>query len=791
MIRNYLLIAARTLTRQFLYSTINILGLAIGIACSLVIFLYVYGEWSYDAHVKRADHIYKIGISFYNIGQFGFGPEVMGEYLPHDFDGVEAFTRIRNPGHVQLRTEGQSFDDLAYYTDSLFFHVFAHKFILGDARTALKGPGKAVMTERMAHKFFKDEPPLGKVLEIGKERKPFTVTAIVEDDDRSSQLKSSLWLSIDDVLTHDTNWTSAETYNYVLLKENNTRADLDVALDRLLEKRVYPASGAEKNKTSFAEYKKSENSVKFFVHALRDVHLKSKLNFEISPGGNETNIAIFAGVSAFILLLAIVNFINLATARASRRAKEVGIRKAIGSSRGKLITQFTLESIMVSLIAVALSAALAELFLRGFEFITGTPLITTLWSSGWSLPLLLAFGIVVGFMAGIYPAFYLTAFNPVKVLKGNRGAGRSGGFRDFLVTFQFSISICLMICSAVVLQQVQFMQTKDLGFRQDNVVTLDNIGLLKTQADAFKNELLRYAGVSLGSLHTGEPGYKNIMVFNTYQTPLLQDAVTINTYFGDEHYVDLMGFHLLKGRNFDRNLASDTSSVILNEAAVKVLGLTDPIGAPLNKTQRVIGVVTDFHWESLRTSIAPVALLLAKNYEQLGVRLDPGAATAFLQRAETKWKSMVTDEPFRYHFLDQNFGELLKKEKVFSKAIVFFTALAIFISCLGLYGLSAYTAEQRTKEIGIRKVLGATTSTLVRMLNRKFAVLMIVAVVVAVPVSAYAMVRWLEGFAYKADLQAWVFLSAIALTFILAVLTVSVHSLKAAWINPAETLKYE
>ena len=791
MLRNYLHIALRNLQRQLSYSLINILGLAIGIACSLVIFLYVYSEWSYDKHFKNADRIYKVGISFYNIGQFGLGPEVLGDYLPKEFEGIEAFTRIKRVRDVPVYLDGQSFSELVYYTDTSFFKVFSYEFVEGDPRTALAGSNGLVMTRSMADKYFKDGQAIGKTLEVGKEKKPFTVTGIVKDDDRSSQLKSSFWLSIDGQITHEPVWTSAAVYSYMLLKEKNDQQDLETGLNRILERQVYPhASGVPQN-ISFEDYKKNENSVKFYVHPLQDVHLKSKLNYEISAGGNESNMYTFAAISVFILLLASVNFINLTTARASRRAKEVGIRKAVGSSRGKLMTQFMLESVLVSMASMALSLALAELFLKAFEVITGDQLLNTLWSNGWSMLILLAFAIVVGLLSGIYPALYLTSFKPVNVLKGNLSTAGGGGFRNLLVVFQFSISICLMLCSAIIVRQMNFMQMKDLGFNQENVVTIDNISQLGTGVGAFRNELTQQAGVSKVSLHTGEPGSKAIMSFNTYKTPKMQDAITVNTYFGDHEFIDLMGFHMVKGRSFDKNLASDSSSVILNESAVKALGIEDPIGAEVNKGQLVIGVVSDFHWESLRNTIAPVAIMLTKEYYQIGFRLNGNNTNEFIQVAEAKWKKLAPDEPMKYHFLDDNFGELLKKEKMFGKAIGFFTALAIFISCLGLYGLSAYTAEQRTKEIGIRKVLGASASNILGMLNRKFAMLVFMSIFIATPVSWYVMTKWIENYAYREELQLWVFLSSIALAFVIALLTVSYHSLKAALANPADTLKYE
>jgi putative ABC transport system permease protein len=540
---------------------------------------------------------------------------------------------------------------------------------------------------------------------------------------------------------------------------------------------------------SFEAYKEHPNAVKFYVHALTDVHLQSKLNYEISPTGNEANLYIFGAISVFILVLASVNFVNLTTARAARRAKEVGIRKVVGSTRNKLITQFLLESIVMTTVATLLSLALAQISLDVFRFITGETLLNTLLFNYWNILLVFAFALLVGILSGIYPALYLTSFKPVRVLKGNV-SGSSGGFRNILVIVQFSVSMGLMICAAVVMRQMDFMQTKDLGFNQQSVVTIDQIPKLGSSTEAFKNILSQQAEVTAVSLHSGEPGTKAVISYATYQTPTMPDAITLNTYYADAHYLDLMHFQLIQGRDFDHENASDSAAIILNEAAVAELGLENPIGAVINKELTVIGVVRDFHWESLRASIAPAIIRPGNEYLQMGFRLK-GNASGFRKKAETAWKQFAPGEVMQYHFLDENFGQILQKEKVLGKAIGFFTALAIFISCLGLYGLSAYTAEQRTKEIGIRKVLGASTTHVVSMLNKKFARLILTSVLIAIPGSWYIMGKWIEGFAYKAQLPLWLYLAPVALAFGIALITVSFHSIKAALINPVDTLKYE
>lgn len=782
-------IAWRNLSRQFSYSLINILGLSIGLACSLVMILYVYSEWSYDRHFSKTDRIYKVGISFMNIGKFGLGPEALGDFLPAEFEGLEQFTRVRRSGDTPLVAGEKNFRELVYYTDTSFFQVFDYTFLQGNPSKALAAHGM-VITESIARKFYGDVDVIGKVVLVGKEKKPYTINGIVEDDNRSSQLKAKVWLSIADQLTHESIWTSAAFYNYVLLKENKTRADLEAALDRLLEKKIYPLGGGNAFEKTFEAYKKNENSVKFFVHPLKDVHLKSTLVYEISPGGNESMLYAFGAIGVFILILAAVNFINLTTARASRRAREVGVRKVIGSTRGKLMTQFLLEAVILCLMAMVVSLGLSELLLSVFEWISGHQLINTLWSNGWNLLAILLVAVGIGLLSGIYPALFLTAFQPARVLKGVVSVHGGQRFRNALVVFQFAISTGLMIALVVVLQQFNFMETRDLGFDQQHVVTVDNISVLKDKIQAFKDKLSSHASVKAASFHTGEPGSKVVMSFSMYQVPGMEKPISMYTYYGDASFVELMGFKLVEGRGFNKDLASDSSALLLNEAAVKVMGLEKPLGTIIGETYNVIGVIKDFHWESLRSSIAPIGIMFEKNPYQLGFRLQ-GDEQQFLKTAEAAWKELVPDESFNYHFLDSNFGEMMKAEQVLSKAIAIFALLAVFISCLGLYGLSAFTADQRTKEIGIRKVLGASATSIVGMLNRQYVILVLVAVVFAAPLSIWLMNQWLDGFAYRITIDPLWIIGTFLVALLLAMLTVSYHSLKVAGINPSETLKYE
>jgi len=793
MVKNFLLVAFRSMARQMSYSIINVVGLAIGIACSLVIFLFVYGEWSYDRNWTNSDRIYKVGISFFNIGNFATGPERLFNVLPDQFDGVEAATRVQRENGLPITTDKNQEgipEKNAAYVDSAFFRVFQHELVAG---RLIKAPNDAVLTESAALKYFGTTDALGKSMLIGDDKKEFFVSGIVKDIDFNTTVRADVMLANNALISDEPNWGSASFYNFLLLRETSGRADLEAALERVLEKNVFPEFGKYMGATTFEEYKANPNSVKFHLHGLREIYLDSKLKFEMTPGGNRMNIYVFSAISVFILALAAVNFINLTTARASRRAKEVGIRKTMGTSRGRLVLQFLGESIVITTVAMILSLFLAEVFLLAFTYVTGAPLLTTIWKNPGIVAVFGVFSVGVGILSGLYPAFYLTAFNPVRVLKGNVTARGGAGFRNTLVVFQFAVSMILIVCAFIVQQQLHYAMNKDLGFNKDNVLTIEKANLIdKTKALSLLHELEQQSGVVHSTFAAGEPGSTRWNTYYRYTTPDIPEGLSMNAYPIGPGYFETMGIKVIKGRDFDENLASDSSSIVLNESAVRALGIEeDPIGTTINNVEKVIGVVSDFHWESMHNKIAPLSFRRANRIVQLSFKVEPNKIKDFLAVAETRWKEIAPKEAFTYHFVDQNFAELLKKDEVFGKAINIFTMLAIFISCLGLYGLSAYTAEQRTKEIGIRKVLGASSSQIVLMLNRKFTILVSVAIAVSIPLSIWLISQWLDSFAYKITPGAGVYVGSVVIALLTAWITVSLHSVRASWVNPSEALKYE
>lgn len=795
MIRNYLIIAIRNLQRQLLYSFVNIMGLAVGLACSVVIFLYVWNEWRHDRHFKNSDRIYRVGISFFNMGQFANGPELLADVI-REFPGLETFTRFQKNDEGLIRVHNEDYREVVYHADSSFFDVFSYTLVKGDAAGVLKEPNSAVLTTSLAIKYFGTDKVIGEIIEVGKERTPYRITGLVADSNKPTHLKANIWLSLNLPTDRKYYWTSASVYNYLLLSPQTSSEQLDKFLNDVIEKHVFPNSGAQQEGTTFEQYVKDPNSVKFIIQPLEEIYLQSKLALEVSPGGNKTNIAIFAGIAVIILALAAVNFVNLSTARASRRAKEVGIRKSLGTSKQNLIAQFLLESIIISLISMCIALGLAELFGFIFFWITGEELAVSVISNSTSLLAMFGFSMLVGVVAGIYPALYMTHFETARVIKGSSALPASSFLRSSLIVFQFSVSIGLIITTLIIVRQMNYMAVKDLGFRQDNVLTIDNLWMMKGHEAEFRDFIKQQGGVVDASLHSGEPGSKAVFTFYTYQPTTLNEPLTINTYFGDDAFVGLMGFRLLSGRDFNKDLASDTASVILNESAVRALGLKDPIGVEVNKGFRVIGVVSDFHWESLRSEIQPIAIQYRGErmpnlpYHQLAVHFNQNP-TELLKKAEARWKQIVPDEPFTYHYMNENFGKILKKESVLAKAITFFTGLAIFISCLGLFGLSAYTTETRTKEIGIRKVLGSSASGIVIMLTKQFTKLILISIFIAGPLVMWAAEQWLQGFAYRTTLPLWIYLLGGMAGLLISCCTVLFHTLRASKSNPVDTLKYE
>lgn len=794
MLLNFIKVAFRNLTRRFSYSAINITGLAVGLACTLLIGKWVYQESSYDRHFEHSDRIYRVGVNFYNIGDMAPGPPRFADEMRTDFPQVERATQVDWAGETVLRIGGEEFQEqYAFNADSSFFEVFSYVFLAGNPSVALDEPRSVVLIEELARRYFGNsgnspEAYLGRQVLVGEEEETFTVTGIISDRGHRTHIPAKVWLSAEYAV--DESWTSASPFNYVLLREGVTGEEFRAALDRLVEQEIYPAFDTS---LSYEEWK-ANGMYRFLPMNIEDIYLQSDQRFEIGPTGNETNVRVFGAVALFILLIAAINFINIVTARGSTRAREVGIRKTLGTGRPALIGQFLLESVILSLLATVLALGFAELFLAAFKSMTGLTFLESVIGSPIQIVWIAALAAGVGLLAGLYPAFYLTRYDPVSVLKGTYLSASSAPFRNALVVSQFAISIGLIICAGLVYQQLNYMQEKDLGLNHDNVLVVDNPGQLGDDPSTFKEEAGRLAGVREASFGNRVPAGQAVSIHNM-RSEGMEEPVPVQRFLADADFPAVMGFKLLRGRRFSPEIASDTSALILNERALQVLGLgEDPIGARINGTYEVIGVVSDFNYESFRKRIEPTALMFDPEYrpgDRMMLKLETGSAASVLESLRDMWREREPSEAMNYYFLQQNFERLLQNEKILSQIISLFTFLAILISCMGLYGLSSYITEQRTKEIGIRRILGADVMDIVLRLNKSFTLPVGIAIVIAIPGAYVIMNRWLDGFAYKAGMSPWIFAGAAAGGLLIAWLTVSWQSIRAARARPVESLRAE
>lgn len=789
MWRNQIKITWRNLFKYPVYSTLNLGGLAIGIAASFVLLLYGFHELNYDRSFPDSDRTYRVATDFFNMGGFANSQSQLSYFLGTESEVVENVTSLdRAYQQVPFRVRSNDFSEAdVFYIDSSFFEVFPFAIREGYIPGGGLAPNEAILSRQAAEKFFGNESAIGKVIEAGKERKRYQVVAVLDRYDFKTHINPNILLPQEREGELQTNWSSANAYNYVKLKPGATEADLQAYLDRLLEETVFPTRNFDGD---FAAWKESNSTVKFFIQPLQDIYLYSNYKFELSAGGNPAQVRVLGIIGIFLILIASINYINLSTARASVRAKEVGIKKTLGLMKGNLVRQFLLESVMFSTLAMLTAAVLIEGLLWVFQQITGEVLVASLFSNWWQPAALLVFSVLIGLLAGVYPSFYLTSFKPVKVLKGDMTMRGNRGLRGTLVVVQFSIAIALIICSTVVFQQLQFMRNTDKGFEQEGVLVVQGLGALGEQSQAFRQEVERQSQVVSTSLSKRIPSGNSVWMY-TYKTPAMTDGMTIQTFPVDDQYLSTMGMRLVDGRNFSREFASDSLGVIFNRAAVEALGLENHIGADVGFNQHVVGVIENFNFQSLRQQIEPAALVYATDGYNLAVKLQGNDMAGFLASLEQTWKQFNAEEPIQYYFLDDNFAKLAEKDQVLGRAISFFTLLTLFIACLGLLGLVAFTIEQRGKEIGIRKVLGASVTNIVTMLSTDFLKLVLISALIAFPIAWWAMSTWLAEFAYRTELSWWIFAVAGIVSVLIALVTISFQAIRAALANPVASLKTE
>ena len=806
MLSNYLKIAWRNLIRNKAFSAINIIGLAIGLATCLLISLFVLDELSYDRYNEKADRIVRVIFRGSSAGGKMNEANVMpptAQTLKADYPEVLEATRLRVGGAPLITVGQKTFRDASIaFADSNFFDVFTLPLLQGNLKTALVHPNTAVITSAMARTYFGNEDPMGKVLMIKGGNSTYQITGVIDKVPTNSHFQFDLFVSMASFSdAKSPSWMTSEFYTYLVLPKGYDYHQLEAKLPQVIEKYMGPQLQQAMG-MSLAQFRKKGNDIGLFLQPLTDIHLHSDFAYDLAPPGNIQYVYSFNAVAVLMLLIACINFMNLSTAGASKRAKEVGIRKVLGSVRQSLTNQFLIESLLLTAISLLLGIGLVYLALPLFNTLAGKELTMNFTANPWLLPGLLGLGLLVGVLAGSYPAFYLSSFQPVSVLKGKFTANtKSIGLRSSLVVIQFFISITLMVCTTVVYRQLGYIQHKKLGYNKDQVLVLPETWLLGKQEDVFRSQIMqdpRIVNVSTsGYLPAGPSNNNNFFIYpETNSTQLLKTL----RYDVDYNYIPTLGMQMATGRNFSRNYGTDSSGVILNETAANLLGwhenalghaITNTNNEGHKETYRVIGVVKDFHFKSLHERISPLVMMLGNTSGTVIVKVKTKDIAELLASLKTQWNQLKADAPFTYSFLDDRFNATYQFEQKTGQILGLFAGLTIFVACLGLFGLATFTAEQRTKEIGVRKVLGASVTSIVALLSKDFLKLVLVAIVIASPVAWYIMNWWLQDFAYKIDISWWMFGLTGGLAVGIALLTVSFQSIKAALMNPVKSLRSE
>ncbi len=811
MISYYIKIALRNLFHQKFYAAINIFGLGIGLAGCFVIVLFVLQELSYDNFHKEADQIYRVNYSA-NLGGDDYTieatPPPLAHTLEQEFPEVAYASRVFPDAEQVVRYEEKSFGEKAILgVDSSFLRVFSFRLIEGMPNTAFSAPHSVVLTASTAERYFGSEEAVGKVLYFGEGQTPYTVTGIMADPPANSHLQFSMLTSLSSyevIEKFNWSWVWCGLVTYIKVKENVSAEALAAKFPEMLNTHARNTIEMLYGNT-VQEFHKSGKRIELSLQPLPKVYLySSHIGNGISLKGDIKYLRIFSLVALFIVLLACVNFMNLSTARFARRGKEVGIRKVMGSHKKQLVFQFLAESLLTTFLAVLLAVVLSVLFLQSFaESLQIQPHLSNL-----NIPLLcllvLGISLLVGIVAGSYPAFFLSSYKPIEVLKGKLNMGlKSSGLRNGLVIFQFTVSVCLLICTALVLKQLDFLKNKDLGFTKENVLIINNADRLEEHLAAFKEQLRQLPGVLQASNSRGLPSKKIDSDLFIPEGKELQEGQLLSFITVDEDFVETLGLTLTKGRNFSKDFPSDFApdkkAVLLNEAAANVLGWREPLNRQLvclrfeELNLRVVGIVKNFNIRSLYSTIEPLVLIPASAEEGpfLSVRMNEANYQKTLGATKKLWEKYAAGLAFEYSFLEDDFNALHKADQRQGKIFSIFTGLSVLIACLGLLGLSAYAAEQRTKEVGIRKVLGSSVAGVAGLLSANFIKLLMVANLLAWPIAWYSMEQWLQGFAYKTEMSWWIFALASIASFIIALLTVSLQAIKAALANPVESLRTE
>ncbi|MEZ4959406.1 MAG: ABC transporter permease [Saprospiraceae bacterium] len=810
MLTNYLKIALRNLHKQRFYAGINILGLSIGVACCLLISLFVWDELGYDRYNEKADRIYRVN-SDINFGgkheTYAVAQAPLAAALRDEVPEVETACRFRQWGSRLLRREGttQNFnEEKITWADNEIFDVFTLPLVGGEKAALLTEPNTIVISQSAAKRHFGEVNPVGQNMIIDNQT-PVKVTGVFKDIPRASHFHYDFFLSMAGLEEAQSPvWLSHNFNTYVVIKPGADPREIDRKIEALFKKYAAPqvkmAIGA-----TLEELEAQGSWARYTLFPATDIHLKSSLVAEHEANSDVAYVWIFSAIALFILLIACINFMNLATARSANRAKEVGMRKVLGSVKQQLVGQFLTEAILMSAIAFSLAILIGEMAMPYFNQLTNKELEMPFGHIGF-FGLLVAGALLVGMMAGSYPAFYLSAFRPIEVLKGKLKSNMSSGWlRHSLVVFQFAISMLLLVGTAVIYRQLNFIQNKRLGFDKEQVLLLGDAGSLGEKFEGFKNSLEALPEVK----STTSTCYLPVNSCRSDNTVWIdgksrdQYSLQMQCWWVDDHYLSTLGMEMVDGRFFSKDFATDSAATVINETAVKKFGFENPIGQKIDqfddislqtyRTYTVVGVIKDFNYESLRENVGPLGFFFSpKQKSNLAIRFDATTDIGpLIDKIRREWDAVTPGLPFDYNFLDDRFRRMYESEQRLGNIFIVFAGLAIFIACLGLLALAAFTAERRTKEIGVRKVLGATTGNIFVLLTSEFTKWVLVASLIAIPLSWWGAVKWLENFAYRSPVSWWVFALALGVALTVALLTVSLQALRAAWANPVESLRSE
>jgi putative ABC transport system permease protein len=787
MLKNLIKTAVRHILKHFGYSTLNILGLTLGISSALFLIIYVSDEVSYDRYHEKADRIYRVSSKIsepddqftWNVAQIPFGPQVV-----QDYPEVQSFVRFINMPRELYKYEDKEYnEENFFYVDSTLFDIFTYKVVKGDIKSALREPGKIILTERIAARYFGKADPIGKTLTAGTTT--YEVTGVIKNIPFNSHFRFDAVASRNNLPKQLGSWGNFGVFTYLLFPENFDVKAFETKMQGMYGTYMKPIFGPLNIK------------IEYILEPMTRIHLYSTNAGEPEPTGSITYVYIFALVALFLVLIAAMNYMNLATARSTRRAREVGLRKVVGSRRGPLVLQFLSESLVFTVISLIISIVVLVVLLPKFNLLAGKSFDLHIIFSPVVLLSLLGVILIVGVFGGSYPAFFLSRFSPVTVLKGEITQGSAGSlFRKILVVIQFTVSVIMIICTLVVFRQLNYLKSMDQGFDQKNVVGLQLNGPMTRKYPVLKQSLLENQNIKyVTSTNTSVGEGSGKVIFNV-ETDQGMVQKGVNFAVVDHDFIETLGINILKGRDFQQDMPSDTlTGVVVNETFVKRMNWSEPVGKKVELGNfvvgRVIGVMKDYHQTGMYNGIESLLLIYRPLNNVIYIKLNGNETTKTLSFIETKWKEIFPAEPFVYTFLSERFNRQFQADERRGLIFTIFTILAILIACLGLFGLASYMVEQRTKEIGIRKVFGADEGIILKLISRDFLILVTIGIVIAIPVAYYFMNHWLQNYVYRMKIGPSLFLIAALLTIVITFITISYKAYQAAIMNPAKSLKNE